>query len=327
MSNTQKSQNETDSPSQQPAAPKTRSKSVNQSENDTWQCQLCNIVFRKKTDKVLECDYCSKHSCISCLNMPVALYNHLSNPSRADIKWFCGLCQETVEKNLRHDREIEEKCRLFMEKFESRIIKLEEKADKMVTIDTVKKIVNDELKNDSAMSSTSTATKNKTSENVVTETVKEMKDRERRKTNAIFFNIPEPNTNLKVEKLAEDKQNVLNIGKEIKVEINSNNILNTTRIGKKTENSSTHRPLLVTFDSETTKREIFKNFHKLRTLTDEFESENIITITHDMTPSERQEFNNLRELAKEKEKESQGKFRYRVRGPPWAMHIKKLNPE
>jgi len=38
--------------------------------------------------------------------MPTALYNHLSN--RPDIKWFCTNCNETVEKNLKADREIEE---------------------------------------------------------------------------------------------------------------------------------------------------------------------------------------------------------------------------
>jgi hypothetical protein len=44
--------------------------------------------------------------------MIVLFYNQLS--SRADIKWFCPMCKETVEKNLKADRQIEEKCRLVL---------------------------------------------------------------------------------------------------------------------------------------------------------------------------------------------------------------------
>jgi hypothetical protein len=44
------------------------------------------LTLRKKNDKLLECDYCSKHVCIQCLDMTVKCYNQLS--SRVDIKWL-----------------------------------------------------------------------------------------------------------------------------------------------------------------------------------------------------------------------------------------------
>jgi hypothetical protein len=49
----------------------------------------------------------------------ISCYNQLS--SRVDIKWFCPMCKETVEKNLKADRQIEEKCRLFLKTVEDRL--------------------------------------------------------------------------------------------------------------------------------------------------------------------------------------------------------------
>ena len=75
---------------------------------------------------------------------------------------------------------------------------------------------------------------------------------------------------------------------------------------------------------------MFKNFAKLRVEENPEQTEsgeNSIGISHDMTPKEREELNQMKEKAKQKEENSQGKFRYRVRGPPWAMYIKRLNPE
>ena len=80
-------------------------------EDEGWLCELCNTNFTKRNDKLLECDYCSKHFCIQCLVMTVKCYNQLS--SRVDIKWLCPMCKETVEKTLKADRQIEEKCRFF----------------------------------------------------------------------------------------------------------------------------------------------------------------------------------------------------------------------
>ncbi|VDI43631.1 Hypothetical predicted protein [Mytilus galloprovincialis] len=68
-------------------------------------------------------------------------------------------------------------------------------------------------------------------------------------------------------------------------------------------------------------------FSKLRDESD-FGSDdnNNIDISHDTTPKEKEELTQLKEKAKEKEEKYQGKFRFRVRGPPWAMYIKKLSP-
>lgn len=307
----------TDKESQPPQASAAKGRkpslqSTTQSEQEAWKCQQCNNVFRKKTDKVLECDYCSNHYCIGCLNMPASLYNHLSN--RPDIKWFCNDCNATVEKNLKVDREIEEKCRLFMQQFEDRVVKLEEKTENMVTVDIVKQVVQDEIGN--------TRPTGEGQGNVVSETVKEMNERDKRKNNVIFYNMPEPNTNIKEDKSKQDKAKVTELAHKIDVNLTSDSIEKLTRIGKKLEGENKHRPLLVTLKDDSTKKKLFKNFGKLR---DEGTSDQEnIAINHDMTPKEREELTALKEKAQEKENKSEGKFIYRVRGPPWARYIKKI---
>ena len=51
------------------------------------------------------------------------------------------MCNEKVEKNLKADRQIEEKCRLFFESFENRVEVFEAKAETFVTAEDVKKII------------------------------------------------------------------------------------------------------------------------------------------------------------------------------------------
>jgi hypothetical protein len=58
------------------------------------------------------------------------------------VEWFCPMCKETVEKNLKADRQIEEKCRLFLKTVEDRLKMLEVRADNFVTRDEVQDIIN-----------------------------------------------------------------------------------------------------------------------------------------------------------------------------------------
>ena len=74
--------------------------------NEGCECTLCNVNFKKKSDKVLECAYCAQHFCTQCLDMPAKLYDFLT--SRIDVKWFCPNCNEKVERNLKADRDIED---------------------------------------------------------------------------------------------------------------------------------------------------------------------------------------------------------------------------
>jgi hypothetical protein len=51
------------------------------------------------------------------------------------------MCKETVENNLKADRQIEEKCKLFLKTAEDRLKMLEVRADIFVTRDEVQDII------------------------------------------------------------------------------------------------------------------------------------------------------------------------------------------
>jgi len=286
---------------------------ISTSDVEGWLCELCKINHTKMYDKLMECDYCSKHFCIQCLDMPSKLYNQMVG--RLDIKWFCPLCNEKVEKNLKADREIEEKCKLFMQTFEDRIKTLEQKAESFVTAEQVQEIIAKENK------TTKEVTNVINSEGDISEAViKEMAEREKRKNNAIMFKVPEPKTNIKVDKMNADIQLVKDIGSAVKIEINDEDIVKITRLGKKKSNFDTvdivqERPLLVTFANENVKKNLFANASKMQFVTGSLAA---VSLDHDMTPKEREETKKLMLEAKRREEESEGKFIYRVRGPQGA---------
>ena len=94
------------------------------------------------------------------------------------------------------------------------------------------------------------------------------------------------------------------------------------RLGKKADHP---RPLLVELSDGSLKGVIFRNLHKLANHPEE--SFRKLRMKHDMTKDERERAKLLYEQAKAQEMEDQGKFRYRVRGPPWDMKIVKVPPQ
>lgn len=299
-------------------------------EDEGWLCELCNTNFTKKNDKLLECDYCSKHVCIQCLDMTVTCYNQLS--SRVDIKWFCPMCKETVEKNLKADRQIEEKCRLFLKTVEDRLKMLEVRADNFVTRDEVQDIIKNTCSNVENPNNVH-ETKHNTDTNVSELVIREMSERKKRKNNTIMFRVPEPTTNVKLDRINADLRVVKEIGAHIDVNIKDDDIVRVIRLGKKVDNNNsegenTHitrsRPLLITFSNESVKKTLFQNVSKLRDITGELAA---VSVDHDMTPKEREETKAMVEEAKKKEESSSGKFIFRVRGPPWNRYIKKMIKE
>ena len=147
----------------------------------------------------------------------------------------------------------------------------------------------------------------------------ELKDREERKKNLILHNVPEPDTNVKTERIKADKEFFLKMcNKTLGAEIKMEDIKRTERFGEK--NQEKPRPLWFSLSSENAKRSVFSKLAKLQD--SEYDS---ISINHDMTKIEREQKNKLTEEAKQLEKsDKEGKFRYRVRGPPWDMKIVKI---
>lgn len=78
--------------------------------------------------------------------------------------------------------------------------------------------------------------------------------------------------------------------------------------------------MLVSFSDLECKKALFRNVGKLR---DAEESYRKVSITHDMTVKEREENKILLDQAKSKIDKT-GRFKYVVKGPPWARKIHKV---
>ena len=87
------------------------------------------------------------------------------------------------------------------------------------------------------------------------------------------------------------------------------------------ENGDT-RPLLVSVDSEETKKKIFSRLYKLKE-TNQYLN---ISMSHDMTKDERTKTKLLVEEAKLKTNDDQDSknWIFKVRGPPWDQRIQRV---
>ena len=117
---------------------------------ESWKCEICEKEFNKDDDKMMECDRCSCYYCIACLGMSSENYMFLSQS--VEVSWFCKECKAPALKAVREDREIEERCKEYFAKIETKFSELEEKvelkADKSVvdSLDTkIKSLKEDQL--------------------------------------------------------------------------------------------------------------------------------------------------------------------------------------
>jgi hypothetical protein len=114
---------------------------------DGWKCELCSIKFTEDKAEVLECEYCEKHFCRACVKLNSAEYKLLSK--RSDLHWYCPPYEEKELKNLKIEKEIEERCKDYLNLVEARLGNLERKIDKKADIDQVKAMI-EESKLDTA---------------------------------------------------------------------------------------------------------------------------------------------------------------------------------
>eukprot|EP00794_Sanderia_malayensis_P004410 gene4411-4999_t len=113
----------------------------------------------------------------------------------------------------------------------------------------------------------------------------------------------------------------IDINRACDVELDIAHIQSCRRLGKKEEGKI--RPLLVTCNTPTPKRNLFKNLNKLRDTQDEKLKD--VSVDHDQTEQQREEFKALLAEAKRKgEEEGEVPHIWKVRGPPWDRYLKKV---
>ena len=149
--------------------------------------------------------------------------------------------------------------------------------------------------------------------------------KEKRKRSLVVFNLQEAqvNSNLMSDRDRADSEVFIQVCNDVcERKFSPTVIKSITRLGKKKEQP---RPLLVELSDGPLKGEIFKNLPKLANHPDE--SFRTIRMKNDMTKEEREKVKKLNEQAKSQEAGEGGKFRYRVRGPPWDLKIVKFQKQ
>ena len=232
---------------------------------EVWTCNLCERIFRNDRDMLLECEYCSKHFCIKCLNYKTHEYQAMM---KAECMWFCLGCKPKIEKNIINEKVIEERCEFYLATMNDRLDSIERQLQTKCDADAVKVIVHEALGANEGNAPKRGIPNQGTGNDrdVIQETVNELKDREERQDNFIIFNAPEPNTNLKEVRVREDTELVKNLCNGVcEIDIDTqNDIADVIRLGRKPEGEGKPRPLKVLMKKSEKKNSVVQEFVEIK---------------------------------------------------------------
>jgi hypothetical protein len=216
-------------------------------------------------------------------------YDILTDPE-SRMHWYCFDCEENAVVAVKTDNQIEEKCaKYFAKEGEVLANAIAKVKDDLEEYKAAQEIRFTELE---AKHQNSTAQAASLGAN-------EMRAREERKLNLIFFNIPEEDTDPDDENRAQaDEDFIKHLFQEVlKVQARFSDI---TRLGSK---SGEARPIRIKTNSNPDMMKILKSTKVLSNRGNEAYA-NII-IKKDMTPLEREERRNLVKLKKQKQEAAQ----------------------
>ena len=285
------------------------------SKSDSVECVVCSKYFVNKHDKLIECDRCEKWVCLPCSNLTSEQYDAIDD----NLIWFCRHCRKPAIQAVKTDQSIEEKCNKFLAMFKSEINeKMSDIQKKVSSIESSQKSMENQLSVLNENDNPHLKSKGHTMGDEAI--IKEVQIREERKCNAILYNVREPETNLKDERKTIDTNVVNEIIELCDEDIGKNSFTNLVRLGKKEPDRI--RPIRITFNNTDVKRQFFRNLGNLKSEKNENYKE--VSVNHDLTVLEREKEKQLYEEAKQLNRESNGKEKYRVRGPPWDRIIIKL---
>ncbi|MEW8545714.1 MAG: hypothetical protein AB2693_19505 [Candidatus Thiodiazotropha sp.] len=227
-------------------------------------------------------------------------------------------------KNIRSDREIEERCSAFLKHFESRVEALENQISTKVDEHKVREIVQS-IQSDNEQ--TDTPQLHSVNDTVLA-TVKDCRDSINREANFIMYRVKEALSDDPHERKDLDTRFVQDFLDCITAE--DVQVTSVSRLGKRDLNkvNTKDRPVKVTCGNPEQKREVLRKVSNLKYIEDESEKSPFkkVSVTHDMTKSERQVNKSKLDEAKLKTANDSeaGKYIYKVRGPPWNRRTVRL---
>ena len=304
------------------------SHSESELDDDVWICKFCKIHYSDDADKLIICERCNQPVCLSCTNLTYADYDRLSSKD-CPYMWCCQECKAPALKALRTDNDIEIKCKEHFEKFSKEMQKeihdMKDRLGKLEKTDIsksnlkelVSKLVKEELESEKSNfeqepenGKTSYASivsngQKKNKEDIVKESISEIRDRDRRKLNLILYNVEESkdaNIEEKVEHdLKEAKKVMKSIGVDDKVSVSKPVRLSKSKSPKHKDKP---RPLRITVASQEERRIVLLALKNM----EEGKKSKLkpIFVKRDMTPLERKEMiERLAKLPPQKETEEE----------------------
>ena len=165
---------------------------------------------------------------------------------------------------------------------------------------------------------TNAETANPINNPTVNNVIKNIKSREQREKNVVIFGYKESSDEINQPQTTQSI--VTTLADLLDVQISESDVSQCLRLGSKAQDRT--RPILVSFKELAKKSSIMKNRGKLHS------KNSGVFLNDDMSQEERASFRELRDLAKQQESDdTSGEWMYRVRGPPWNLHIKKIKKQ
>ena len=250
-------------------------------------CPDCSKAVNEK-DKAVSCDICNFWFHKSCQGISDQLYKVLNSQETDSISWYCSGCKRGAKKVMLQLVRIRERQDIM----EVKISTMEDRHDK-----TDQKVQMIESSVEKLDDQDNTGASELVDPHLA---VREIEDRERRKSNIVLFNLPESSSeDAKVRQAADHTdfksicQSQLDVGV---VEVEA-----AYRLGPKEKNGRGSRPLKVILKDIATKKQILTNAKKLKNTEDSGTKQ--IAIAPDLTKMQREEMRKLRVLQKSRQEE------------------------
>ena len=267
-------------------------------------CKGCDKTFVDDSDRLIGCDRCLKWHCQLCAGISDTLYNAINDDSTNAVAWFCNVCVKPAKNEVRTGCLIEKKCKQIETKMESMRSALDLSINNAINklrtefnekIEALKGDITTEATESAKKAASESVKEAVTTEQSTTASVKEIAEREERKSNIVVFNVPECISVVSEERVKHDEEYVTDLLKATKSE--KLTVKKVFRLGPKADNA---RPLKVIFDSETSKTTMLKNCRHLKG-NRKYDG---VNVTKDLTFLERKERKNLDVERKRKQAEA-----------------------
>ena len=266
--------------------------SLNTSNNSVWTCKVCKEDFNDVNDRLIVCERCNEPECFSCSHLETeAEYETLSRSKR--LHYYCVHCEEPAIMAVQNDNLIEENCKKYFDKLHSEfsleVKELKQKVDSLenkLTPDNIKELIKVVLVETKDEKDTDSKTKTEPEKkDLVSDSIQEMKERDRRRINILLFNVEESKDDSIDNRKAQDSKKV----EELLSELGVPNVKfrNPVRLPKSKDKrfADKPKPLRITLENEITKVDILQRLKNM----DETKKVKLkgIYMKKDMTPMER----------------------------------------